>query len=63
MPPLVLAALGALGATALARLLVRETRRVNRSLDPHRPNPDGEPPGETLERDPETGAYRPRRRA
>lgn len=63
MPPLVLAALGALGAAALARFLVRESRRVNDMIDPHRTQPPLEDPGERLEKDPVTGTYRPRARS
>ena len=63
MPPLVIAALGAAGAVVLARFLVREGRRVNDLLDPHRAAPakaaSAEAPFERLERDPVTGAYRP----
>ncbi|MEP9376540.1 hypothetical protein ABLE91_07505 [Aquabacter sp. CN5-332] len=63
MPPLVLAGLGTLGVAALARFLVRESRRVNGMIDPHRGPPSPEPPGERLEKDPVTGTYRPRARS
>jgi hypothetical protein len=59
MPPLIVWALGVVGAVALARLIVREARRVNAVLHPAKPAPaDGEPA--TLERDPTTGVYRPK---
>ena len=59
MPPLIVWALGVVGAMALARLIVREARRINAELHPAAPAPaDGEPV--TLERDPKTGVYRPK---
>ena len=59
MPPLIVWALGAVGFMALARLIVREARRINAELHPAAPAPaDGEPV--TLERDPKTGVYRPK---
>jgi hypothetical protein len=59
MPPLIVWALGAVGVMALARLIVREARRINAELHPATPAPaDGE--AVTLERDPKTGVYRPK---
>jgi hypothetical protein len=59
MPPLIVWALGVVGAAALARLIVREARRINAELHPAAPAPaDGDPV--TLERDPATGVYRPK---
>ena len=59
MPPLIVWALGVVGAVALARLIVREARRINAELHPATPAPaDGEPV--TLELDPATGIYRPK---
>ena len=59
MPPLIVWALGVVGAVALARLIVREARRINAELHPATPAPaDGEPV--TLELDPTTGVYRPK---
>jgi hypothetical protein len=59
MPPLIVWALGVVGAMALARLIVREARRINAELHPATPAPaDGE--AVTLERDPKTGVYRPK---
>ena len=61
MPPLIVWALGVVGAVALARLIVREARRINAELHPATPTPapaDGEPV--TLERDPNSGVYRPK---
>ena len=62
IPPVITAAFGALGAAALARVLVREWRRINAELDRA---PEATP--ETVERerlpklrrDPRTGVYRP----
>jgi hypothetical protein len=59
MPPLIVWALGVVGAMAVARLIVREARRINAELHPAAPPPaDGAPV--TLERDPKTGVYRPK---
>lgn len=65
MPPFLLAAAGLIGAAAVVKLIARETRRVSSRVDAHRPAaPQGpEPEGVRLERDPVTGAYRPRREA
>jgi len=49
------------GATVVARWLMREARRINAELDAARAQPaghDGERP--SLKRDPETGVYRPK---
>ena len=37
MPPLIIWALGVVGAVALARLIVREARRINAELHPAAP--------------------------
>lgn len=59
MPPVILVGLGLLGAAALGRLLVHESRRVNATLHPR--NAPGERAGlQRLERDPDTGVYRPK---
>jgi len=69
MPPVILWILGAAGAAIVARWLAREARRVNDELDGVRAQP-GRPASraretsdarQSLERDPETGIYRPRR--
>ncbi|MFG1361042.1 hypothetical protein [Xanthobacter pseudotagetidis] len=61
MPPLVIAALGVLGAAALVKVIASESRRVNEALARRRAAEDApEAPVTRLERDPETGAYRPR---
>ncbi|OZA81187.1 MAG: hypothetical protein B7X76_08270 [Azorhizobium sp. 39-67-5] len=65
MPPFLLAAAGVLGAAALVKLIARESRRVSAQVDAHRVRTDDgkdapEPAGVKLERDPVTGAYRPR---
>jgi hypothetical protein len=59
MPPLIVWALGAVGAVAFARLIVREARRVNAALHPAAPAP-ADHEAVTLERDPNTGVYRPK---
>jgi hypothetical protein len=59
MPPLIVWALGVVGAMALARLIVREARRINAELHPAAPAPaEGE--AAPLELDPKTGVYRPK---
>jgi hypothetical protein len=59
MPPLIVWALGVVGAVALARLIVREARRINAELHPAAPA-SGDRDPVTLERDPATGVYRPK---
>lgn len=60
MPPIVVVALGALGAAAVVKVITAEVRRINATLDRHRaPVPD-EPAPIRLERDPVTGTYRPK---
>ena len=62
MPPLVIAALGVLGAAALVKVLASESRRVNEALARRRAAEAAPPePVTRLERDPQSGAYRPRR--
>jgi uncharacterized membrane-anchored protein YhcB (DUF1043 family) len=59
MPPLILIVAGIVGGAALLRLAAREARRINRELDEARQrdlDKDGVP---KLQRDPQTGAYRP----
>jgi hypothetical protein len=61
MPPLIIWALGAVGAVALVRLLAREARRVNAELHPQQPaTVDNDAGAVHLERDPNTGVYRPK---
>jgi hypothetical protein len=62
MPPVVLWALGAIGATLVAKWLAREARRINAELHPEEPHPVdlGRVKGRKLEQDPETGIYRPK---
>jgi len=57
MPPLIVWALGAVGAVALGRLVVRQARRIQAQLHAHAPAADE---AVTLERDPKTGVYRPK---
>ena len=52
-------ALGALGAAAIAKVLVREWRRVNDELHPHEPVAETPVPMPKLRRDPMSGVYRP----
>jgi len=61
MPPVIVLALGVVGAAALVKLLARESRRVNAELDAaRRAEEANEPAGRlTLRRDPATGEYRP----
>ncbi len=61
MPPFIVLALGTLGAAALAKLLARESRRVNAELDAGRDADATAAPRETLRRDANTGEYRPHR--
>jgi hypothetical protein len=56
--PFAAGALGVLGAVALAKLFVREWRRINAELHP---DPDAVPVHLRLRRDPATGIFRPER--
>jgi hypothetical protein len=61
MPPLILWALGAIGAALAGRLLYREAQRVNAELHPEQARETDEcEAARKLERDPATGVYRPR---
>ena len=61
MPPVILWALGAIGATVIGRWLVKESRRINAELHPEQPTPvDERASAPKLERDPQTGVYRPK---
>lgn len=61
VPQLLIAALGALAAAVLAKVIAAESRRVNDALDRGRAaRAPADTPVTRLERDPETGAYRPR---
>jgi hypothetical protein len=60
--PVITAAFGALGAAALARVLVREWRRINAELDRVSASAAEEVERDRLpklRRDPRTGVYRP----
>jgi len=63
MPPVFALALGLMGAAALLRWFVKETRRVNAELDGVRATQAAEPVDRDalpkLKRDPHTGEYRP----
>lgn len=65
MPQALLLIVSALGAAIAARLIAREWRRVNEELDRMRAEPArAEATREripVLQRDPETGVYRPQR--
>ncbi len=60
MPPLVVWVLGAVGAAIGAKLWSMAEKKANEELERARQNAEG---GEVrkLERDPETGTYRPRK--
>jgi hypothetical protein len=58
MPPLIVWALGALGAVALGRWIAAEVRR--RTAEVHARPAEGIERGTRLERDPVTGIYRPK---
>ncbi len=61
-PPVIAAAIGAIGAAALARALVKEWRRVNAELDRVSPAATETAERERLPKlrpDPRTGVYRP----
>ncbi len=62
MPPVILWALGAIGATLAAKLLARQARRINAELHPDETQPVdlGHVKVQKLERDPKTGIYRPK---
>ncbi|MEA2930223.1 MAG: hypothetical protein QOG38_2651 [Hyphomicrobiales bacterium] len=62
MPPVILWMVGAIGAIAGGRWLMREARRINAELHPD-PSParaDERAAARKLERDPQTGVYRPK---
>jgi hypothetical protein len=59
MPPLILWALGAVGAAVAGRWFYREAQRINAELHPEQ-QPVDELPARKLERDPATGVYRPK---
>lgn len=61
MPPLIIWALGAIGAVAAGRWAYREARRINEHLHGEpAPAPVDERSGaRKLVRDPQTGVYRP----
>ena len=63
MPPVIIFALGIVGAAALVRWCSKEARRVNAELDNVRARAAVEPVDRnalpTLKRDPKTGEYRP----
>ena len=62
MPPLILWALGAVGAAFAGRWIYKEARRVNDELHPPEETKAADEPraARKLERDPETGVYRPK---
>ena len=63
MPPLLVLAIGMVGAAALVRWCAKEVRRVNAELDRVRARATAEPIDRgtlpKLRRDPHTGEYRP----
>jgi hypothetical protein len=62
MPPVVIWALGAVGAAVLVKLVMKETRRINTELDEARGAPAAKGADheryQTLSRDPASGEYR-----
>jgi hypothetical protein len=61
MPPVIIWALGAIGAVAAGRWVYREARRINEELHrEHATAPlDERAAARKLVRDPQTGVYRP----
>jgi hypothetical protein len=62
MPPVILWALGAVGAAVVGRWIAKESRRINAELHPAEPATpvDERATARKLERDPQTGVYRPK---
>jgi hypothetical protein len=60
MPPVILFALGVIGAAAAARWIYRESLRINAELHPAETAPTSEHDPVPLQRDPKTGVYRPK---
>ena len=58
MPPLILWAVGLVGAAVAGRFLYRESQRINGELYPEA-QPEETPP-QGLQRDPKSGVYRPK---
>ena len=61
MPPAIVWVIGAISALAAAKLFSAASRTVNADLDRLRRDGAVTKPAERLERDPESGVYRPRR--
>lgn len=59
MPTLLGAAVIALGGMVLMRVARREWKRVNENLEAQRSAPRERKSAQRLEKDPETGVYRP----
>ncbi len=59
MPTLLGAAVIALGGMVLMRVVRREWKRVNENLDSQRSAPRERKSAQRLEKDPDTGTYRP----
>jgi hypothetical protein len=63
VPPVIAWIVAAAGAALLAKWMVKETRRINAELHGEAPAAgadDTSRPRSTLERDPDSGIYRPR---
>jgi hypothetical protein len=63
MPPVIIWALGAIGALVVGRWLAREAQRIQaglRARDAEPVDATGREEVRTLERDPVTGIYRPK---
>lgn len=59
MPPFILIVAGVVGGAALVRFVAKEARRINRELDEARQRDLNKGEVSKLQRDPQTGAYRP----
>lgn len=59
MPLVLVGVLGAVGGAMLARVILREVKRVNAELAEIRSKGDAVEVRPTLRRDPESGEYRP----
>ena len=62
MPPVILWIVGAFGAVVVGKWLAKEARRINDELDATRSQrSEAHGTRQSLERDPDTGVYRPKR--
>jgi hypothetical protein len=59
LPPVIAWTLAAVAATTFAKILTREWQRVNAELDAQQSAAEAPGPVLTLQRDPQSGVYRP----